>query len=93
MGCQFSQLNQIGIRYRFAAKVPDYCADFGISVEGQCLVNSPEFAIPVNQNVVCLSVGIVGHQVEASDHPQLIRIRLAQGVIVHSGIVFDILLH
>ena len=51
-------------------EVPDHGAQLGFGVEAQAVVDRPDPAVAVDQDVAALAVGGVGHDVERAEVPE-----------------------
>jgi len=76
-----------------SAEVPNHRADLCIRVKCQAVVDAPQLAAAVHQQMVRFPVGAIGQQIEASNLPQFVGFILGEIVVVLLWIVIDIMLN
>ena len=91
-GLDIGQPIEKGFRYRLAGEVPDDRPYLDVRMKSKAVVDTPQLAVVVLDQVVGLAVGAIGHQVETTDDLQLGGVFRRQGVIVLFGVVADELL-
>lgn len=77
---------------RFACEIPDHGPQFIILVETQSVVNCPEFASIIEENMTAFAVGIIAEQVKEDNRFKEGFFIISEIEVVVIGIEFDVLL-